>query len=261
LENIMQLQNRTAWVIGAGNGLGREIARRFAREGARVAVADLNEPAAAATVSQLDAPESHHAMRLDVSDAHACRDAADTIADRFGKLDIFVNCAAVCLVDAPLEVTPERWDTVFAVNVRGAFFSMQAAARVMLPRKYGRIIHISSPASKLGFPNFASYAASKAAVDSMVRSAAVAWAPHGITVNALVPGRMTGGMIDELERDLQRVTGKSTEELKEDRTKGLPMGRRVEPSEVAAAAVWLASQEAAYVTAERFNFSGGMELA
>ena len=78
---------------------------------------------------------------------------------------------------------------------------------------------------------------------------------------ALVPGRMTGGMIDELERDLQRVTGKSTEELKEDRTKGLPMGRRVEPSEVAAAAVWLASAEAAYVTAERFNFSGGMELA
>jgi len=162
-------------------------------------------------------------------------------------------------VDPILEVTPERWDKVFAVNVRGAFFCMQAAARQMLRQKFGRIIHVSSPASKLGFPNFASYAASKAAVDSMVRSAAMAWAEHGITVNALVPGRMTGGMIDELERYLQRVTGKSTEELKNERTKGLPMGRRVEPSEVAAAAVWLASAEAAYVTAERFNFTGGME--
>ena len=224
-------------------------------------MADLNEPAAAATVALLEAPASHLALRVDVSDATACRDAAEQVAARFGQLDIFVNCAAMCLVDSIMEVTPERWDKVFAVNVRGAFFAMQAAARVMLPKKYGRIVHVSSPASKLGFPNFASYAASKASVDSMVRSAAVAWAPHGITVNALVPGRMTGGMIDELERDLQRVTGKSTEELKEDRTKGLPMGRRVEPSEVAAAAVWLASAEAAYVTAERFNFSGGMELA
>ncbi len=257
----MLLANRTAWIVGAGNGLGREIAKRFALEGARVAVADLNEPAAAATVALLQSPSSHHALRLDVSDANACRDAAEQVTSRLGGIDIFVNCAAVCLVDSMLEVTPERWDKVFAVNVRGAFFAMQAAARVMLPKKYGRIIHISSPASKLGFPNFASYAASKAAVDSMVRSAAVAWAPQGITVNALVPGRMTGGMIDELERDLQKVTGKTTEELKEDRTKGLPMGRRVEPAEVAAAAVWLASTEAAYVTAERFNFSGGMELA
>ena len=257
----MILQNRTAWIIGGGNGLGREIARRYAREGARVAVSDLNEPAAAATVAQLETPESHLALRLDISDAKACRETADQIAARFSKLDICVNCAAVCLVDPILEVTPERWDKVFAVNVRGAFFAMQAAARPMLAQKYGRIIHVSSPASKLGFPNFASYAASKAADDSLVRSAAVAWAPHGITVNALVPGRMTGGMIDELERDLQRVTGKSAEELKEDRTKGLPMGRRVDPAEVAAAAVWLASTEAAYVTAERFNFSGGMELA
>jgi NAD(P)-dependent dehydrogenase (short-subunit alcohol dehydrogenase family) len=255
------LNERIAWITGAGSGLGRAIALRFAKEGACIVAGDLNERAAAETIAQLGSTGKHMAQRVDITDANACHDSAGRIVERFGRIDILVNCAALCLVDPLLEVTPERWDKVFAVNVRGAFFVMQAAARAMLARKFGRIIHISSPASKLGFPNFASYAASKAALDSLVRSAAVGWAEGGITVNTIAPGRMTGGMIDELERELQRVTGKSAEELKNDRTKNLPMGRRVEPAEVASAAVWLASNEAAYVTAERFNFSGGMELS
>ena len=255
------LKNRVAWVTGAGSGLGRAIALRFAKEGARIVAADLNERGAGETLEQTGSAATHLAQRVDITDANACRDAVAQIIERCGRLDIFVNCAALCIVDPILEVTPERWDKVFAVNVRGAFFAMQAAARPMLAGKFGRIVQITSPASKLGFPNFASYAASKAALDSLVRSAAVGWAEHGVTVNTIAPGRMTGGMIDELERDLQRVTGKSADELKEDRTRGLPMRRRVDPSEVAAAAVWLASDQAAYVTAERFNFSGGMELA
>jgi 3-oxoacyl-[acyl-carrier protein] reductase len=202
------LNERIAWITGAGNGLGRAIALRFAKEGACIVAGDLNERAAAETIAQLDSAGKHMAQRVDITDANACLESAGRIVERFG-----------------------------------------------------RIIHISSPASKLGFPNFASYAASKAALDSLVRSAAVGWAEGGITVNTIAPGRMTGGMIDELERELQRVTGNSAEELKNDRTKNLPMGRRVEPAEVASAAVWLASNEAAYVTAERFNFSGGMELS
>lgn len=255
------LKDRVAWITGAGSGLGRAIALRFAKEGARVVASDLNERAATDTIALTESPATHLAHRVDITDANACADAAAQIVKRFERIDILVNCAALCLVDPLLQVTPERWDKVFAVNVRGAFFVMQAAARPMLTQKFGRIIHISSPASKLGFPNFASYAASKAALDSLVRSAAVAWAEGGVTVNTIAPGRMTGGMIDELERELQRVTGKSAEELKNDRTKNLPMGRRVEPAEVASAAVWLASNEAGYVTAERFNFSGGMELS
>jgi len=132
---------------------------------------------------------------------------------------------------------------------------------VMAAQSGGRIITISTPASRLGFPNFASYAASKAAVDSVTKAAAVAWAAHGVTVNTIVPGRMTGGMVDALEGELARITGKTEDELKAERTAGLPMGRRVAPDEVAEAAVWLASDAAAYVTAERFNFTGGMELS
>ena len=138
---------------------------------------------------------------------------------------------------------------------------MQAVAQKMIPNQYGRIIQITSPASRLGFPDFATYGASKAALDSLARSAALAWAPHGITVNTIVPGRMTGGMIVDLEKDLAQLSGGDQANLEEKRTKSLPMGRRVAPEEVAEAAIWLASDKAAYVTAERFNFTGGMELA
>lgn len=257
----MVLQNRIALIIGGGGSLGREIVRVYAREGATVAVADLNQQAAVETLELAGQSTQGMALQGNIADATVPGQLVDAVVARFGRLDIVVNCAAICLVDAILDVTPERWDRVFTVNARGAFLCMQAAARVMIPQHYGRIITITTPASKMGFPNFVSYAASKAAVDSMTRAAAVAWAPYGITVNCIAPGRMTGGMIDALEHDLVRVTGKSAEELRAERTKGLPMGRRVEPAEVAEAAVWLASDAAAYVTAERFNFTGGMELS
>jgi NAD(P)-dependent dehydrogenase (short-subunit alcohol dehydrogenase family) len=257
----MTLRNRIALVVGAGAGLGRAIAGVYSREGATLCVADRNEAGARETLALAGQTERGMALTTDIADADACGAAVHAVVERYGRLDILVNCAAICLVDAILDVTPERWSRVFDINARGAFFLMQAAAKAMIPNEFGRIITITTPASKLGFPNFVSYAASKAAVDSMSRAAAVAWAPHGITVNTIAPGRMTGGMIDALEADLVRVTGKSAETLREERTRGLPMNRRVAPEEVAEAAVWLASDAAAYVTAERFNFTGGMELA
>lgn len=260
----MVLSGKIALVVGAGQGLGRAVTRAYAREGATVVGADLNAEAAAETVRSLErAPDASAASaeRVDVADPADTRRLVGQIAERHGRLDILVNCAAILLVDPIMEVTPQRWDQVFAVNCRGAFFAMQAAAEVMTARGFGRIINISTPASKLGFPAFASYAASKAAVDSMTRAGAVAWGASGVTVNCIVPGRMTGGMIDALEADLMRVTGKTREELHADRTKGLPIPRRVAPEEVAEAAVWLASDAAAYVNGERFNFTGGMELS
>jgi NAD(P)-dependent dehydrogenase (short-subunit alcohol dehydrogenase family) len=261
LHPALYLRHRVALVLGGGSGLGRAIARAYLREGAAVAVGDLHEASAVETLDLADARERVLGLRTDVADAASSAAAVEAVVARFGRLDILVNCAAICLVDPFDAVTPERWDRVFDLNVRGAFFAMQAAARAMIPRKHGRILQISSPASKMGFPLFASYAASKAALDSLVRAGALAWGAHGITVNAIVPGRMTGGMIGALEEDLARVTGKSTAELQAARTQGLPLGRRVDPEEVAASAVWLASDAAAYVTGSRFNFTGGMELS
>jgi NAD(P)-dependent dehydrogenase (short-subunit alcohol dehydrogenase family) len=257
----MLLQNRIALITGGGGSLGRAIARVYAREGATLAIADLHEHAAQEALRLAGQEGTGLALGGNIAEAEDCRRFVEAVVERFGRLDILVNCAAICLVDDLMDVTPERWDRVFAVNARGAFFCMQAAARAMIPQRFGRIITITTPASRMGFPLFAAYGASKAAVDSMTRAAAVAWAPHGITVNCIAPGRMTGGMIDGLEQDLVRITGKSAEELRAERTRGLPMGRRVAPEEVAEAAVWLASDAAGYVTAERVNFTGGMELS
>ncbi|MEO6434914.1 MAG: SDR family oxidoreductase, partial [Tepidisphaeraceae bacterium] len=254
------MRDDVALVAGAGAGLGRAVALAYAREGAIVVAADINLATAESTVALIDQPDHAVAEQIDLADPDASAALVKRVVGRFRRLDVLVNCAAICIVDPLMEVTPQRWDKVFAVNTRGAFFLMQAAAKEMIGRGFGRIINVSTPASKMGFPNFASYAASKAAVDSMTRAAAVDWGKYGITVNSIVPGRMTGGMIDALEADLVRVTGKSAEQLREERTKGLPIPRRVAPEEVAQAAVWLASKAAAYVNGERFNFTGGMEL-
>ena len=256
----MQLNQRIAWIVGGGRGLGRAIAQAYAKEGARLAVADIDLAAAQETLRLAGQAKEGLALSLDVSQPAAIKAAVQSVTDRFGRLDIMVNCAAICLVDPLLELTPERWDRVFAVNARGAFFCMQYAAAAMIPKKFGRIITITTPASQLAVPYFATYGASKAAVDSLSKSAAIAWAPHGITVNSIAPGRMTGGMVDALDRDLAKATGQNLEEFIAVRTKNLPMGRRVDPAEVAASAVWLASEAAGYVTAERFNFTGGQEL-
>lgn len=255
----MKLSQRIALVVGGGNGLGRAVAIACAKEGATVVVADLDGHAAQETLT-LAAPAAGRALALDIAQPAAVTAAVRGVVEQFGRLDVLVNCAAICLVDPLIELTPERFDRVFAVNTRGAFLVMQAAAQAMMAHKFGRIITISTPASKLPVPLFATYGASKAAVDSLTKSAALAWAPHGITVNTIAPGRMTGGMVDALDRDLARVTGQNLDELIASRTKSLPMGRRVDPAEVANAVIWLASPEAAYVTGERFNFTGGQEV-
>lgn len=256
----MTLKNRTALIIGGGAGLGRAIALAYAKEGAKLAVADLATKSAQETLSLAGKGSDGLALAMDISKPADIKAGIAAVVKKFGTLDIMVNCAAICLVDPLLEVTPDRWDQVFHVNARGAFFCMTTAAEVMLPKKFGRIITISTPATKLAVANFATYGASKAAADSFTRSCAVAWAPHGITVNSISPGRMTGGMVDALDRDLAKLSGQDLAALAESRTKSLPMQRRVDPAEVAQAAVWLASDAASYVTAERFNFTGGMEL-
>ena len=257
----MLLKHRTALIVGGGAGLGRAIAIAYASEGAALAVADLTAAAAEETLAMAGRSEEGVAIAMNVANPFEIRAGIGAVVERFGRLDILVNCAAICHVDPLLEVTPERWDQVFGVNARGAFYCMTIAAEAMLPRKFGRIITISTPASRLGTPYFATYSASKAAVESFARSCAVAWASEGITVNCLAPGRMTGGMVDALDRELARMSGQDVASLAAARTESLPMKRRVDPSEVAVAAVWLASDAAAYVTAERFNFTGGMELS
>jgi NAD(P)-dependent dehydrogenase (short-subunit alcohol dehydrogenase family) len=159
-----------------------------------------------------------------------------------------------------LGITEEDWTRVFDVNVKGLLFCLQAAARHMKENGGGRIINISSPASRMGLPNYAAYAASKAAVDSITRSAAAALGPHGITVNCIAPGRMDTAMQQNTEQLFAALEGTDVATYVESRTSTLPLRRRTTPEEVAEAIVWVASQTAGYMTGARLNISGGLEL-
>src|SRR5437667_1007571 len=174
------LDGRIGLVTGAGRGLGRATALLFAREGADVAAVDIDPTSAKETAEHvLSLGRRSAAIVADLSDAALAAGAVAEAIDRLGRLDILVNAAAVLDVEPLLAVTPAAWDRAFAVNARGLFFTLQAAARVMARQGGGRIINISSPASRLPLPLLAVYAATKAAVDSLTRSAAAALAAHG----------------------------------------------------------------------------------
>ncbi len=239
----MRLEGKTAIVTGAGRGIGAGIAAKLAAEGALVVCADLNLADA-----QKVAQESGHgawAERLQVSSAAECDALVAEVARRQGRLDVLVNNAGINR-DAMLhKMTDEQWQQVLDVDLSGVFYMTRAAARVMREARQGSIINISS-ASWLGNIGQANYAAAKAGVVGLSKTAARELARYQVTVNAICPGfidtPMTRGMPDALrEQQLAKI----------------PLGRAGQPSDVANVIAFLASDEAAYITGEVINVGGG----
>jgi len=255
----MQLRGKVAVVTGAARGLGRVVALRLARDGASVVVADISADGVEDTARAIKAAGgSAVAVPTDVSDPDQATALMDRAVSAFGRLDVLVNAAGVVHVDPLLDYPPQAWDRVLNVNVKGLFYCLQAAARVMKERGGGKIINVTSPASRQPVPFAVAYAASKAAVDSITRSAAAELARHGITVNCVAPGRMPTAMIEQIESRLSEMTGRPAAELREERLP--PLGRMCDPEDVAAAIAWLASSESDYMTGGRMNVTGGLEL-
>ena len=255
----MKLAGRAAIVTGAGRGVGRGIALELARNGANVVVADRNLDTARAVADEIETLGADALpLLVDVTvksqmEAMAVKAAAD-----FGRLDIMVNNAGVGHVKPFLEITEDEWDGVFAVNLKGMLFGMQATAKAMINQgRCGRIVNISSVAGKSGRPVLAAYAASKSAIINLTQSAAMALAPHEITVNAICPGVVDTHMGKSVLAKMQAYVdeGKIPEELIQ--IPAAPLGPRAEPEDIARMAAFLVSDDAAYITGQSINVDGG----
>lgn len=251
----MRLRGQVAVVTGGARGIGEAICRAYAAEGARVVVADLLEAEARALAAELPGA---WAVPLDVTDRASIEAMVASVTDREGGIDVLVNNAAVFDLAPFLEITEESHDLLFAVNVKGLLFTAQAVARGMVAQgRRGRIVNMASQAGRRGEALVASYCATKAAVISLTQSMALALAPHGIRVNAIAPGVVDTPMWDRVDALFARHEGKEVGQKKREVGEAVPLGRMGRPEDYRGVAVFLASDESAYVTAQCWNVDGG----
>lgn len=263
-----RFEGKTVVVTGSGKekGLGQGILQRFADEGANCVVSDLTigeeENGVADELRGRGAEVA--TIACDVSNASQCQALVDQSVAAFGAIDIFVNNAGIGFMMKPLlEVdTAKEWDQVIGVNLSGAFYCTQAAAKAMVKAgNGGRIINIASQAAKTGFPHLPAYVSSKHGMVGLTRASAVELGAHGITVNAVCPNHVTTGLGAQQNEYFSKLLGFATvEDYLENMSKSNPMGRPGLPTDTAAVCAWLASEDAFYMTGEALNISGGEEM-
>jgi len=256
-----RLVDRVAVVTGGGSGIGAGICRAFAREGAVVAVADLKLEAASQVAAAIEAEGSRAAaFPVDVTDAAAMAAVADEVERAFGPLEIWVNNAGISRVIPFLDCTEELWDATLRINLKGAFLGCQAAIRRMLPRRRGVVLNMSSQSGKTGASQYAAYCASKFGVIGLTQSLALEYARAGIRVNAICPGVVFTGLWDEQLADYARKRGLAPDQVRPYLAEKVPMGRLCTVEDVAGTAVFLASDEAAFITGQAVNVTGGLVM-
>lgn len=240
-----RLKGKIAFVTGAARGIGLAIAKAFLAEGATVALADKDR----ATLDRVSGPLGARAVpiELDVTSSNAVKEAIEAFVERAGRLDILVNNAGIT-DDAPIEyMTDKQWDRVMAVNLAGPFYTTRSALRYLMKNGCGRIINLASITGEYGEPDQANYAASKGGVIAFTRTMAKEVSSRAVTVNAIAPGLITTPLTDLIPRPVRQAIAAAT-----------PLGRPGTAEEVAALAVYLASDEAAYVTGQVIRLNGGL---
>jgi 2-dehydro-3-deoxy-L-rhamnonate dehydrogenase (NAD+) len=240
-----ELTGQTAIVTGAAAGIGEAIARRLAKAGAAVAVADLNLTGATAIASSIGGDS--FPIQIDISRSASANAAVSEVLARRGRIDVLVNNAGIAGKAAPIwEQTDEDWQTVVAVNLLGAVYCTRAVIPHMRSRKYGRIVNVASIAGKEGNPNMSPYSATKAAVIALTKSVGKEVATEGICVNAVAPAVIRTQILDQL-----------TEQQVDYMTQRIPMRRTGTTEEVAAVVHFLASPDCSFVTGQCYDASGG----
>ena len=244
---MFDLTGMTALVTGASGGIGSEIAKALAAQGARLAVSGSN--ADKLEVFRATLGGDHVALPCNLSDAAAVDALVPQAVEKLGKLDILVNNAGVTRDNLAMRMKDDEWDSVIRVNLEAAFRLMRAAAKPMMKARFGRMISVTSIVGVTGNPGQANYAASKAGLIGMSKSMAQELASRGITVNCVAPGFITSPMTDALP-----------EAQKAALTTKIPAGRLGEGADIGAAIVYLASREAGYVTGQTVHVNGGMAM-
>ena len=256
----MQLAGKTALITGAARGIGRAFAASYLREGAQVAIADIDDARAKQTAEDLG--EGAFAVHMDVTKQTSIDNAIiDTIA-HFGQIDILINNAALFTAAPIVEIERVDFTRVFNINVAGTLFTMQAVARHMIDRgQGGKIINMASQAGRRGEPLVAAYCASKAAVISLTQSAGLDLIKHGINVNAISPGVVDGEHWDGVDAFFAKYENKAPGQKKQEVGEAVPFGRMGTPDDLTGMAVFLASDAANYIVAQTYNVDGGQWMS
>jgi 3-oxoacyl-[acyl-carrier protein] reductase len=245
---------RVVIVTGAARGIGAGTARRFAEEGASVAVLDLDEAAAGRTADGLGA-ERAIGVACDVSDATAVEAAVERVVSELGKVDVLVNNAGITRDNLLFKMSEQDWDLVLSVHLKGAFLMSRAVQKPMVDAKYGKILNLSS-VSALGNRGQANYSAAKMGVQGFTRTLALELGPFGINVNAIAPGFIVTEMTDATAARLKM----EPEQLQQLNAEANPVRRVGHPEDIAAAAAFLCSDEASYITGQTLYVDGGAKI-
>ena len=249
-----RLQGKLALLTAAGQGIGRAIADAFAAEGANVIATDLEE-------KKLEGLKSARRLKLDVRSTEAVEAMARSIKSELGAIDVLVNCAGFVHHGSVLSCSEQDWDFTFDLNVKSMHRTIRAFLPGMLEKKAGAIVNISSAVSSIrGVPDRYAYGASKAAVIGLTKAVAADFIKQGVRANAICPGTIESPSLEGRISALSQATGKSQAEVERAFIERQPMGRLGRPQEVAALAVFLASDEASYITGQPHLVDGGMAL-
>ncbi len=255
------LKGKTALVTGGASGIGQATAVKLAAYGANVLIADYNQQGAKAVADRIiTAGGCAATVQTDVSKRQECEQAVQAAVDAYGTLDIVTNCAGINIACRMVDMTDEIWDRINNIDLKGTLYICQAAAKIMMKKRYGRIVNIASISGKIGEPMNGAYCVAKAGVQMLTQVMAIELAEYGVTVNAVCPGPVNTNIMQEVFVQRGAISGMTPDEFRQHFLRDIPLGRMAEPDDVAELMCFLASDRASYITGSAYTIAGGKIL-
>ncbi len=254
----MRFESKVVVVTGGGKGLGKAMSIAFAREGARVVIAEIDIESAHRVAKEIESLNQNClVIKANVTKKEEVHRMVTVVKDKFNRIDVLVNNAGVFLSSPVIDISEKDWQKTMDVNLKGVFLGSQAVAREMIKQGSGKIINISSMGGKTGLRGEAAYGASKSAVITFTKTLSKELAPYGINVNAVCPGLIGTKMLKEGWRKMSKEREISVSQIEEEFLSKIPLGRLGTPQDIANLVLFLASDEANYITGESINITGG----